>query len=118
MIPPPSPRAVALATLYARAEPGPARNEVLAELVGFFRRYGDGCRRTDRDWGWRAVGNAMLLFEKEGNVELEALMCETDNRALSDRSWRILHLRQGDQFFPVTEEQDAAAHKLHPWLLQ
>ena len=62
-----------------------------------------------------AVGNAVLLFEKEGHVKLEALMRETDNRALSDRAWRILHLRQGDQFFPITEEQDAAAQKLHPW---
>lgn len=29
---------------------------------------------------------------------------------------RILHRPQGDQFFPITEEQDASAHALHPWL--
>lgn len=108
--------AVALATAQARTEPGPTRDEVLAEIIGFFRQYGDGCKRTDREWGWRAVGNALLLFEKESYAGLEALMRETDNRALSDRAWRILHLRQGDQFFPISEEQDAAAHKLHPWL--
>jgi hypothetical protein len=43
-------------------------------------------------------------------------MAEASNRQLSDRAWRILYLKQGDQFFPVTEAEDAAAHKLHPWL--
>jgi hypothetical protein len=108
--------AVALATMHARAEPGPTRDDVLAHVVDFFRQYGDGCDRTDRQWGWRAVGNAIVLFEEEGKAKLAALMRETGNRALSDRAWRILHLRQGDQFFPVTEEQDVAAHQLHPWL--
>ena len=108
--------AAALATMHARAEPGPTREKALAEVAGFFRQYGHGCQRTDREWGWRTVGNALLLFGTEGKAELEALMRETDNRALSDRAWRILHLRQGDQFFPISEEQDAAAHQLHPWL--
>ena len=108
--------AVALATAFARAKPGAAREKALAEVVSFLRKYGDGCQRTDCEWGWRAVGNALLLFEKNGQAELEALMRETDNRALSDRAWRILHLRQGDQFFRITEAQDAAAHRLHPWL--
>jgi len=108
--------AAAFATMHARTEPGSARRQALAEVVTFFRQYGDGCERTDREWGWRAVGNALLQFEKEGRAELETLMGETDDRALSDRAWRILHMRQGDQFFPITEEQDAAAHELHPWL--
>jgi len=108
--------AVALATMYARVDPGPPRQQALAAVVDFFRQYGDGCRRADRDWGWRAVGNALLLFEKEGETKLHGLMRKTDNRALSDRAWRTLHLRQGDQFFPITEKQDAAAHQLHPWL--
>ncbi len=110
--------AVALATLHARAELGPTREKVLSDVVTFFCQYGDGCRRTDREWGWRSVGNMLLLFKDEGKAELERVMGETDNRMLSDRAWRILHLRQGDGFFPITEEQDAAAHRLHPWLSQ
>ena len=108
--------AVTLATVRARAPPSPTRKNVLADVARFFRQYGDGCRRTDREWGWRDVGNALLLFDQEGQAELATLMREADNRALSDRVWRILHLRQGDQFYPVTEEQDAAAHEFHPWL--
>jgi HEAT repeat protein len=109
--------AVALATAHARTQPGPARDQVLADLAGFFRHYGDGCQRTDREWGWRSVGNALLLFEEQGTAMLQTMMAESDNRLLSDRAWRILHLRQGDRFFPISEQQDAAAHRLHPWLL-
>ena len=110
--------AVALATLYARAERGPTRQKALADVVSFFGQYGDGCQRTDREWGWRVVGNSLLLFKDECKAELQRVMDETDNRTLSDRAWRILHLRQGDGFFPITEEQDVAAHRLHPWLPQ
>ena len=86
------------------------------EAVGFFRQYGDGCERTDRAWGWRLLGNSLLRFGQDGEAALKALLADGTNRELSDRAWRILHLKQGDQFFPVTEAEDAAAHKLHPWL--
>ena len=90
--------------------------KALAEAVEFFRQYGDGCERTDRAWGWRLLGNSLLQFGPDGEAALKALMAEANNRELSDRAWRILYLKQGDQFFPVTEAEDAAAHKLHPWL--
>jgi hypothetical protein len=110
--------AVALATAHAGTNPGPTRVQALADVVAFFRQFGDGCQRKDREWGWRVVGNALLRFEESGKAALKKMMAESDNRTLSDRAWRILHLRQGDGFFPITEEQDAAAHKLHPWLKQ
>ena len=92
------------------------RVQALAQAVEFFRQYGDGCERTDRAWGWRLLGNSLLQFGPDGEAALKALMAEANNRELSDRAWRILYLKQGDQFFPVTEAEDAAAHKLHPWL--
>jgi hypothetical protein len=33
---------------------------------------------------------------------------------LAELAWRVLYLRQGDKFYPVTEEQDRAAHALRP----
>ena len=74
--------------------------------------------RGPRQQRWRVVGNELLRFEDSGKAALEKMMAETDNRALSDRAWRILHLRQGEGFIRITEEQDAAAHKLQPWLIQ
>lgn len=109
--------AAALAAMFARLpENDESRKAALAELIAYFRNYGDGCQRTDRDWGWRLLGNALLGFGPAGESALKTVMAEADNRSLSDRAWRILHLKQGDRFFPITEAQDAAAHRLHPWL--
>lgn len=94
----------------------PGRAKALAEAVDFFRQYGDGSKRSDRAWGWRVLGNSLLQFGPEGEAALKTLMADVNNRDLSDRAWRILHLKQGDQFFHITEAEDAAAHKLHPWL--
>lgn len=109
--------ATVFAAMHARLPAKDAgRNTALAEAVGFFRQYGDGCERTDRAWGWRLLGNSLLGFGQDGEAALKALLADGTNRELSDRAWRILHLKQGDQFFPVTEAEDAAVHKLHPWL--
>ena len=91
------------------------RRQGLNEAVDYFRKYGDGCTRTDREWGWRLLGNTLLEFGPAGEKALQDLMADGTNRALSDRAWRILHLKQGDRFFFTTAEADAAAHQLHPW---
>jgi hypothetical protein len=109
--------ATVFAAMHARLPAKDAgRNTALAEAVEFFRQYGDGCERTDRAWGWRLLGNSLLGFGQDGEAALKALLADGTNRELSDRAWRILYLKQGDQFFPVTEAEDAAVHKLHPWL--
>ncbi len=109
--------ATLFAAMHARLPAKDAgRNTALAEAVGFFRQYGDGCERTDRAWGWRPLGNSLLQFGQDGEAALKTLLADGTNRELSDRAWRILYLKQGDQFFPVTEAEDAAVHKLHPWL--
>jgi hypothetical protein len=108
--------AVALAQAHARMPPEDLqRVEALDWLEEFLRSYGDGSQRADRDWGWRPVGNALLEYGPAGRERLERLLADPTNRALSDLAWRILFLRQGDQFFPVTEEEDRAAHARHPW---
>ncbi len=109
--------ATLFASMHARLPAKDNRRvKALAQAVEFFRQYGDGCERTDRAWGWRLLGNSLLQFGPDGAAALKALMADASNRELSDRAWRILYLKQGDQFFPVTEAEDAAAHKLHPWL--
>jgi HEAT repeat protein len=108
--------AVALAQAHARLPPeDPQRREALDWLEEFLRGYGDGSQRADRDWGWRPLGNALLEFGPAGRERLERLLANPSNRTLSDLAWRVLYLRQGDQFFPVTEDEDRAAHARHPW---
>jgi HEAT repeat protein len=108
--------AVALAQAHARLPADdPLRKEALHWLEEFLRGYGDDSQRRDRDWGWRPLGNALLDYGPAGRELLERLRSQPHNRALSDLAWRVLDLRQGDQFFPVTEEEDRAAHARHPW---
>jgi len=108
--------AVALAQAHARLPADDSqRKEALDWLETFLRGYGDGSERPDRDWGWRPLGNALLDYGPAGRELLERLKSQPDNRALSDLAWRVLDLRQGDQFFPVTEDEDRAAHARHPW---
>ena len=46
--------ATAFAVMHARLPVEELlRDQALAEVVTFFRQYGDGCRRTDCEWGWR-----------------------------------------------------------------
>lgn len=94
------------------------RAPTLAETADFFRRYGDGCRRSDKDWGWRVAGAALLGFGADGRQALNVLMAENANRRLADLAWRVLYLEQGDKFHPTTEAEDRAAHAKHPHSLQ
>ena len=103
-------RAAAVATLARHPSVTPElRAEVLAETVVFFRGYGEGCTRSDKDWGWRVAGEALLGFGDDGQRAMEALMTEKANRRLAELAWRVLYLRQGDKFYSSTEEQDRAA---------
>lgn len=109
--------AAASASMFARLPADdPQRTAALDRSIKFFRQYGDGCQRTDAAWGWRLLGNTLLEFGPAGEAKLKELMADAGNRQLSDRAWKILHLKQGDRFYPVTEAEDVAAHQLHPWL--
>ena len=94
--------------------PKEARAQALKDVADFFRRYGDGGKRPDVDWGWREVGNALLLFGDDGRAILEKMMAEKTNRRLAELAWRVLYLRQGDRFFRVTEKKDTEAHARRP----
>ncbi|MDA0831896.1 MAG: HEAT repeat domain-containing protein [Planctomycetota bacterium] len=109
--------AVAYAAMHARLpEDDPARTAALKIATKFFNQYGDACQRTDGEWGWRVLGNVILNFGPEGSAAMEQVMSKVDDRILSDRAWKILYLKQGDQFYHLTPEEDTAAHAKHPWL--
>ena len=109
--------ATAFAFMHSRLPvDAPERTAALQEAIDYFKQYGDGCERTDRDWGWRLLGNTLLEFGPAGDAALRVVMAETQDRQASDRAWKILYLKQGDRFFPITPEEDAAAHEQHPWL--
>jgi hypothetical protein len=92
------------------------RESALRSLSAFFRQYGEGCRRPDKDWGWRDVGNSLRSFGEPGIHALEEIMREKTNKSLADLAWRIVYLKQEDQFNHITEEQELKDHLKHPFL--
>jgi HEAT repeat protein len=88
---------------------------VLNNLLTLFKKYGDGCRRSDADWGWRPVGNSILCFGDAGRAELQKIIDEDQDQRLAELAWRVVYLRQRVMSYcPSTEAEDALAHLHRP----
>jgi HEAT repeat protein len=62
----------------------PVQLRALNSLTVLFRQFGDGSRRTDIEWGFRPVGNAMLAFGAEGGRRLQAMIDQRQDRRLAE----------------------------------
>ena len=93
------------------------RTDMLSALRTLFGQAGDGCARTDADWGYRAVGDGLLNFGEDGEAILSEFMSQDDDKRLAELAWRVLHLREkaGDNRFNIVAEKDnEAAFSLRP----
>jgi hypothetical protein len=82
----------------------------LNSLTALFRQFGDRSQRTDIEWGFRPVGNAMLAFGAEGGRRLQAMIDQQQDRQLAELAWQVLYIRQGmENFCPLTEPEQEAA---------
>jgi HEAT repeats len=101
----------------SRQDPRELQPKALAAVTAFFRQYGAKCERADKDWGWRVVGNTLRdVFGKEGREALEQIMQQKEDQHLADLAWRVVYLRQDDEFHFMTEEEERQAHLKHPFL--
>jgi hypothetical protein len=94
----------------------PLRGRGLKAVGAFFLKYGKGCERADKEWGWRYVGNSMLLIGEAGKRMLEEFMQKKEDPLLADLAWRVVYLPQDNDLFPFTEEQERQNHLKHPFL--
>ena len=114
--------ATSLAKIVQRDEPGVRllRSEILSALERLFREMGDSCKRSDREWGYRPVGEALLACGAEGELLLNKLMAQTQDRRLSELAWRVLYIREKageNNFNIITEKEDEAAFRARPdWM--
>lgn len=91
------------------------RQRALEAMTELFGQFGDRCRRSDRDWAWRDVGNLLLQFGPEGEAVLRAAMDQRRDRRLADLAWQVLYIKQlPDTYVAATAEQDAQAHAARP----
>jgi HEAT repeat protein len=96
------------------------QGRALDVLVELFRQFGDSSHRTDPDWGFRPVGNAILAFGTEGGRRLQAMVEQQSDRRLAELAWQVLYIRQGmENFCPLSEpdqemQQIARSHPTKP----
>ncbi|HSU67726.1 MAG TPA: HEAT repeat domain-containing protein [Tepidisphaeraceae bacterium] len=108
--------AVSLGAMAARSEPAfePVRLQVVADLKAAFLRFNSGYHGVDEDWGYRAVGNALLDCKEPGAAALRELMADKDP-VVADLAWRALDLPQrASQFTFSTEPETEAALRDRP----
>jgi HEAT repeat protein len=94
------------------------RSRIAARLGELYAKLGDGCTRSDAEWGYRPVGNALLKIGPEGEQILQGFMDQQQDRQLALEAWKTLWIRQDTKTFSeVTEkENDESFRHLPAWL--
>jgi hypothetical protein len=111
--------AVSLGVIAARNEKEAAsvRERMIAALKLDFERFGEGCIRSDADWGYRPVGNALRAFGEDGEAALRQLRDQRVDMKLADLAWRVLDLHQEpNTFSEVTAKENDEAYARRPRL--
>jgi HEAT repeat protein len=89
------------------------QKSALAALVRKFKEFGDGSKRSDLEWGFRPVGNAMLAFGAEGGRQLQAMIDQKKDKQLAELAWQVLYIRQGMENFCLLPGADEANEKIY-----
>lgn len=113
--------ATSLAVFVSRKDPAMTtglRAQMLEALRVLYGKLGDNCSRTDVDWGYRPVGNALLALGAEGEAVLSAYMNQVKDRRLAESAWKSLYIRQKpNSFSEVSEKENAEAYRMRPAFL-
>ncbi len=99
-----------LGYMYGMLE-GKPRGQALTVLSNGFRRYGDGCERSDAAFGWRVFGNAMLQFHDSGRSALEAMRQQAEDKWLAWLAYETVHLPH--RHARITPVEEAEAIRIH-----
>jgi hypothetical protein len=91
------------------------RAEIVGTLDTLFRKSGDGSVRSDKDWGYVMIGNALGELVPDGLVRLRTQMNQRVDRRNSEHAWEILYLKQTPgQFVSINETDDPYQHFKKP----
>jgi len=71
----------------------PSRGAFLHVLTNRFLQFGDGYKGTDAEWGHRAVGTSLLVFE-EGEAFLQKCLMQSADKRLAEMAWQVLYFRE------------------------
>ncbi|MBN2456934.1 MAG: HEAT repeat domain-containing protein [Sedimentisphaerales bacterium] len=93
------------------------RPQILNALSSLFEKLAEpGCLRSDVDWGYRPIGDALLAMGDDGRAVLESYYNQRKNPHLAQMAWLVLYMPQekGDFTVMTEEEYDAVFEKRPP----
>lgn len=88
--------AVSLGEMILRKDKAALLNKdrILNTLTSLFQKSVDGTLRSDKEWGYRSVGNGLLDCGEEGVKILESFTNQRKDRRLAELAWRVLSYRE------------------------
>jgi len=115
--------AVSAGELVARGYDGPLRAPMLEALKKNFLELGSGTQRTDREWGHRSIGNALLAYGPQGESVLRELKNNAEDLRIRELAWQVLYFREKPKpfinaFNIITEEENEEAYRQRPFALK
>lgn len=109
--------AVSLGEIVAAGYNGESRLKIAAGLMELFEKFGDGTTRSDKDWGHRSVGDALLSLGEDGNEALDAWIKQDQDKRLAEMAWQVKYFREkagGNKFNIITEKENEEAYRMRP----
>jgi hypothetical protein len=94
------------------------RKKVLLRLQQRFSDYNNSYSKSDKDWGWRCLGDALNRLAPQGPEFLRNQLSQTEDMVLAEHAWEMLYVKEvPDWKFPLTpQDQAEAAYSKHPRL--
>jgi len=90
------------------------KQRVFDKLMLRYQEFGDGCKRTDYDWGWRPIGEVIRDgFETQGKTAMLDIL-NGENTQLAQLTWRVFFQPNDDQWHPIAREDMERRYRFYP----
>lgn len=96
-------------------------NAILQALKTLFIKSGDASARSDKEWGYRSVGNALMDCGKDGIKVLEDFTKQDTDKRLAELAWRVLTYKEksgSNSFNLISEKENDALFDTSPAFLK
>lgn len=97
------------------------KGKIIESLKNLFIKSGDGSQRSDKAWGYRSVGNALLDCGEEGINILEIFTKQDKDKKLAELAWRVLTYKEkasANKFNLISDKENDALFETMPLFLK
>ena len=90
------------------------KQKMLDKLLMRYNEFGAGCKRTDADWGWRPIGDAIKDgFGTKGKNALIDIL-NGKNTELAKLTWQVLFLPEYDNWHIISKDEMENRYRYYP----